>query len=162
MTTKELTAVEGVTQLVIDQLIKQGLPFKTTLNVDVPELPEDITSVDDQQLMSLATKYMANYNFMLTQVAVAEIALIEVENEYAIVEAKALLTKTTGKSTEKSTMLKALVLTDPDIQTLSTKKLRTYAYHKMLKTVLENLERSYQLVSRELTRRTSVLKARGY
>ena len=73
-----------------------------------------------------------------------------------------MLGKTTGKTTEKSIMLRAHVLTDPEMQELSRNRLQAQAYHKMLKTTLDNLERSYQLTSRELTRRTSVLKARGY
>ena len=59
-------------------------------------------------------------------------------------------------------MLKATVLTDPEMQELARNRLHAQAYHKLLKTSLDNLERSYQLTSRELTRRTSVLKARGF
>jgi len=112
--------------------------------------------------MMLANKYMQYYSFMLTQVTCAELVVLEVENEYDMAEAKAMLSKTTGKTTEKSVMLKANVLTDPDMQELSRQKLHANAYHKLLKTTLDNLERSYQLTSRELTRRTSVLKARGF
>lgn len=151
---------EGAARSVLDVLTAQGMPIKSKLDIEVPDFPTDITAVDDTELMSLATKYMANYNFMLTQVALAEIGLTEVENMYSMAEAKALLTKTNGKSTEKAVLLKAAVLTDPELQALASSKMYAYSYHKMLKTLLENLERSYQLVSRELTRRTSAMKNR--
>lgn len=152
----------GISDDMLTILESQGLPVRRELNIDLPNFPNDITAVDDQQLMDLANRFMQNYNFMLTQVACAELAVVEAENDYDIEEAKAMLTKTTGKSTEKSTMLKALVMTTPEIVELSRKKLQAQAYHKMLKTTLDNLERYYQLTSRELTRRTSVLKARGF
>ena len=146
----------------VEALKKQGMPIKTTLDIDIPDLPTDITAVDDQELMNLATKYMANYSFMLTQVALSEICLTEAENNYDIEEAKLLLSKSTGKTTEKSLMLKAAVLVDPTMMASADIKMGLYAYNKLVKTILDNLERSYQLVSRELTRRTSVIKARGY
>ena len=151
----------GVSDEILKILEDQGLPVRRSLDIDIPPFPKDITAVDDQELMTLASRYMENYSFMLTQVACADLAVIEAESAYDTAEAKAMLTKTTGKSTEKSVMLKAAVLTDPDIEKLAKDKLHASAYHKLLKTTLENLERYYQLTSRELTRRTSVLKARG-
>jgi hypothetical protein len=152
----------GISESVIQTLEKQGIPIRRQLDLDLPPLPDDITSVDDQELMRLANVYMQYYSFMLTQVTAAELAVLEVDNEYDMAEATAMLSMTTGKTTEKSIMLRAQVLTDPNMQTLSRSKLQAQAYHKLLKTTLDNLERSYQLTSRELTRRTSVLKARGY
>lgn len=152
----------GVSDEMLKILEAQGLPVRRELDIDLPPFPTDITAVDDQQLMDLANRYMQNYNFMLTQVACAELAVVEADNIYDTAEAKAMLTKTTGKSTEKSVMLKAQVITDPEIVDLSTKRLQAQAYHKMLKTTLDNLERYYQLTSRELTRRTAIIKARGY
>ena len=159
--TVKLHAV-GIGEEMMSILEAQGLPVRRQLDIDLPAFPADITAVDDQQLMDLANRYMQNYNFMLTQVALADLAVVEADNAYDMAEAKAMLTKTTGKTTEKSVMLKALVITDPEIVDLSTKRLQAQAYHKMLKTTLDNLERYYQLTSRELTRRTAVLKSRGF
>lgn len=154
--------VDGVADEILSILEAQGLPVKRSLDVDVPPLPEDITEIDDSELMGYYNKYLQNYNFLLTQVACAELAVVEIDNAYDMVEAKAMLSKTTGKSTEKSVMLKALVITDPEIVDLSTKRLQAQAYHKLLKTVCDGLERSFQLTSRELSRRNSVYKARGF
>ena len=151
---------EGLSESVIQILESQGLPIKRSLDIDVPAFPKDITLVDDQELMVLATKYMENFNFMRTQVACAALAELEAENRYSVAEARALLGKTNGKTTEKATMLKAAVITDPDIEEMSRIKMQTYAYRKMLETMQDNLERYYQLTSRELTRRTSAMRNR--
>ena len=152
--TVKLHAV-GIGDAMISILESQGLPVRRELDIDLPPFPSDITAVDDQQLMDIYNRYMQNYNFMVTQVACAELAVTEASNAYDMAEAKAMLSKTTGKSTEKSVMLKALVMTDPEIVDLSTNLLSAQAYHKLLKTTSDNLERYFQLASRELTRRKS-------
>jgi hypothetical protein len=150
----------GISNQILNVLEAQGLPIRRQLDIDVPPFPRDITMVDDQELMVLASHYMENYNFMLTQVACADLAELEADNAYSMAEAKSLLTNTNGKSTEKAAMLKATVMALPEIQELAQAKLYAHAYRKMLKATLDNLERYYQLTSRELTRRTSSMKSR--
>lgn len=152
----------GVSEDILKVLEQQGLPVRRSLDIDMPMFPDDITQVDDQELMILARKYMENYNFMRTQVACAALAETEAENLYNMAEAKALLTKTSGKSTEKAVMLKAAVATDPEIVALALDQFRARAYRKLLETTMENLERYYQLTSRELTRRTSMMRSRSF
>jgi hypothetical protein len=150
----------GISEDVIKVLESQGLPIRRSLDIDVPPFPTDITAVDDQELMTLATKYMENLSFMRTQVACASLAEMEAESNYSTSEAKAFLLKTNGKSTEKATMLKAAVVTDPEIVELAKAKMYAYSYRKMLETTMDNLERYYSLTSRELTRRTSSMRNR--
>jgi len=150
----------GVSDEVMKILEAQGMPVRRSLDIDAPMFPRDITVVDDQELMVLATKYMENYSFIRTQVACAALAEMEAENAYSTAEAKAFLSKTNGKTTEKATMLKAAVITDPEIEELAKVKMYAYAYRKMLETTMDNLERYYSLTSRELTRRTSALRNR--
>jgi hypothetical protein len=150
----------GVSNEVMKILEAQGMPVRRSLDIDAPMFPKDITVVDDQELMVLATKYMENYSFIRTQVACAALAEMEAENAYSTAEAKAFLSKTNGKTTEKATMLKAAVITDPEIEELAKVKMYAYAYRKMLETTMDNLERYYSLTSRELTRRTSALRNR--
>jgi hypothetical protein len=152
----------GLSNEILKVLEGQGLPVRRSLDLEIPTFPDDITQVDDQELMILARKYMENYNFMRTQVSCAALSESEAENEYDMAEAKALLTKTNGKSTEKSVMLKAAVLIEPEIIELANKKSYAHAYRKLLETTLENLERYYQLTSRELTRRTSMMRNRSF
>ena len=61
----------------------------------------------------------------------------------------------TGKATEKAGLLKAAVLLRPEIQEKLQVKSYVYAYRKLMETTQDNMERYYNLVSRELTRRTS-------
>jgi len=145
----------GVSEEIIGVLEKQGLAVRKTLDLDMPDFPDDITLVDDQELMVMASKYMENYNMMRTQTACAQIAELEAENAYDLAEARALLSTSSGKSTEKAGLLKAAVLAQPDIQEKLKTKSYTYAYRKLMETTQDNMERYYGLVSRELTRRTS-------
>ena len=151
----------GISEIVLQQLESQGLPLKRSMNIQPPEFPADITLVDDQELMVMAGKYMENLNFLRTQVACANLAELEATNSYDLEVAKGLLMKTTGKSTEKAVMLKAAVATDEYIMVLDKAKNYAHAYRKLLETALENLERSYSLTSRELTRRTSSSRMMG-
>ena len=147
--------VTGITEDIIDILERQGLPIRQTLDMSIPYFPDDVTLVDDQDLMVLASKYMENYNMVRTQVSCAQIAELESENDYDFSEAQALLKLSTGKSTEKAGLLKASVLVQEDIQAKLKVKNYAYAYRKLLETTQDNLERYYNLASRELTRRTS-------
>lgn len=145
----------GVSEEIIAVLERQGLAVRKTLDIEMPDFPADITLVDDQDLMVMASKYMENYNMMRTQTACAQVAELEAENDYDLTEARALLATSTGKTTEKAGLLKAAVLAQPDIQEKLKVKNYTYAYRKLMETTQDNMERYYSLVSRELTRRTS-------
>ena len=145
----------GVSEEIIAVLERQGLAVRKTLDIAMPDFPEDITLVDDQDLMVMASKYMENYNMMRTQTACAQVAELEAENDYDLTEARALLATSTGKTTEKAGLLKAAVLAQTDIQEKLKVKNYTYAYRKLMETTQDNMERYYSLVSRELTRRTS-------
>lgn len=156
--TIELIA-NGITGDVLSLLESQGLPVRRKLDIDVPPFPRDITAVDDQELMQLARCYMENYNFLITQVACAELAVAEAESVYDKEEAKLLITGSADPKA-KATTVKATILVDPDMEARSQSLMSAKAYHKLLKTMQDNLERYYQLTSRELTRRTSSMKSR--
>jgi len=151
----------GISEDLLKVLEAQGLPVKRSLDVEIKQFPADITAVDDQELMEMARSYMENYNFLLTQVACAELAVTEAQNHYKQEEAKLLIQKSSDPKV-KATTVKAMILVDPDMQELAGGLAHAEAYYKLLKTTMDNLERYYQLTSRELTRRTSVLKARGF
>jgi hypothetical protein len=153
---------EGVTTDMLDVLSKQGLPINRSLDIELPQFPKDVTALDDQELMDFSTKYMANYNFILTQVTCAELAVTELEERIKFLEARLLIENTESGPKMTATLIKAYIATDPEITSLATLLMNAKAYHKLLKTMQDNVERYYQLTSRELTRRTSVLKARGY
>jgi hypothetical protein len=147
--------VTGISEEIISMLERQGLAVKKVLDIELPDFPTDITLVGDQDIMVIASKYMENYNMMRTQTACAQVAELEAENDYDLAEARALISTSTGKSTEKAGLLKAAVLAQSDIQEKLKVKKYTYAYRKLMETTQDNMERYYSLVSRELTRRTS-------
>jgi hypothetical protein len=151
----------GISDDIIDILERQGLPMRQTLDMTVPNFPDDVTLLDDQDLMVLASKYMENYNMVRSQVSCAQVAELEAENDYDFCEAQALLRLSSGKSTEKAGLLKASVLVQEDIQQKLKVKNYAYAYRKLLETTQDNLERYYNLASRELTRRTSTDRMRN-
>ena len=151
----------GISEEIIKVLERQGLPIRQTLDMAIPNFPDDVTLMDDQDLMVLASKYMENYNMVRTQVSCAQIAELEAENDYDFTEAMALLNTSTGKTTEKAGLLKAAVLVREDIQAKLKIKNYAYAYRKLLETTQDNLERYYNLASRELTRRTSTDRMRN-
>lgn len=149
----------GITGDVLAVLEAQGLPVRRKLDIDVPTFPRDVTAVDDQELMQLARCYMENYNFLITQVACAELAVAEAESVYDKEEAKLLITGSADPKA-KATTVKATILVDPEMEARAQSLMHAKAYHKLLKTMQDNLERYYQLTSRELTRRTSSMKSR--
>ena len=153
---------EGVSAEIMDVLEAQGLQVRRSLEVEIPQLPEDITMVDDSDLMDMATKYMGNYNFLLTQVACAELAVTEQEDNLDFANAEMLINLTETQPKMSATLMKAHILTNENIKTMSDNLLKAKAYHKLLKTMLDNAERSYQLTSRELTRRTAAFKTRTF
>lgn len=146
---------DGISAEIIKVLEKQGLKIRKTLDIDSPDFPRDITLVEDQDLMVMASQYMENYNLLSTQVAIAFVAEKEAETSFDRAESRALLSLSTGKSTEKAGLLKAAALEQPGMQKLIDAKMYTYAYRKLIETTKDNVERYYNLVSRELTRRTS-------
>lgn len=157
----ELVAT-GVSEQVLKQLEEQGLPFKRSLKLELPDFPSDITLVDDVELMSMASKYIENMNFLRTQAACAELAELEAETLYSDAVNAGLLSKTTGKASEKATLLRAQVDGDPAVRELADAYSYARAYHKMIRTILDNIERYYSLTSRELTRRTSTSRVTGF
>ena len=63
-------------------------------------------------------------------------------------------------SIERVTLIKAQVASDDKVVDLEEQLMNMYAYRKMLETMQDNLERYYNLTSRELTRRTSANRNR--
>jgi hypothetical protein len=160
-TMTELSAT-GISEQVLKQLEEQGLPFKRSLKLELPDFPNDITLVDDTELMGMASKYIENMNFLRTQSACAELAEMEAEAMYSEAVNAGLLSKSTGKASEKATLLRAQVEAEPAVKELSDAYSYARAYHKMVRTYLDNIERYYSLTSRELTRRTSSGRVTGF
>ena len=87
----------------IEALGGQGLQVNTTMQMDTPKLPADITEVDDEQIMELFAKLTAYNNFLATQLACAFIDERNAEKDLEQEESISFLQHYNGKAT-KDTM----------------------------------------------------------
>ena len=58
---------------VVEDLVQQGYGPSTAFNDSVPRLPQDLTEVSDQDLMSLFQVFVEYNNFMLLQLSCARV-----------------------------------------------------------------------------------------
>lgn len=88
--------------------------------------------------------------------AVAVIDEREAERMVTQAESTAMIKNWTGtKGGDKVTVLKAQIATSPEVNKLYEELNSKYAHRKLIETLMLNVERDSQVVSRELTRRTS-------
>jgi molybdopterin-biosynthesis enzyme MoeA-like protein len=138
---------------VFDALSNQGLPMTNSSAVDVPGLPPDITDLDDEDLIRLFQHLNEFTKFIKVQVACAQIDESDAKKKLDMADAKLTSTHTAPKVTVAS--IKAAVASDPDIIKLTDVYQARHDYRKMIEMMVNNLESDINLVSRELTRRTS-------
>jgi hypothetical protein len=138
-------------QLTVTQLEKQGFVIQKSIDIEIPQLPADITAVDDEALMELFTRLTAYLDFVSTQVSVSQIAERNAEklldNEIA--------TSISNQPKGLASVIKANALADQNVMDLSYDHGVKYNYKKLIETMATNIERDMNLVSRELTRRTA-------
>jgi hypothetical protein len=146
--------VDGYSELLLNLLNAQGLKIPRTLDMDVPELPDDITSIDAASLMHLASQYIEYRGFLETQVALAKNAETEAETSYDQLVNRKTLVLSTGKSTEKATILKASVATDPDVEKLHLVFLQVHMYRNTLEAYLDKIDAYHWLINSEVKRRS--------
>jgi hypothetical protein len=140
---------------VLNELDRQGLGVHREMNVSQPQLPADITEIGDEELMLLYTGFSAYTDFVNTQLSCAIVDERETERQIEIMTARKTLELSTGKASDKVTIIRAQIAADEEMIALEAKFLARYAYRKMLETMSNNCERSASLCSRELTRRTA-------
>lgn len=139
---------------IIEQLDQQGIAVPKEPSVERPSLPEDITQIDDEDLMVLYTQFIAYSDFLNTQLACAIIDEKELERRANVAEASSMITL--GANTKTTvTAMKATMEVSPEIKDIKIQHLQKYAYRKMLETLANNTERHGSVCSRELTRRTA-------
>lgn len=140
----------------IDLMNRQGIPFPVTAKLDIPVLPSDLSDLSDQQIMELFGQLTAYWNFLSAQHAVAVIDERAAEKALDMAESIAMLKAHDGKAVKDTvTLLKAKVASDPEIVEHSKRYDSKYNYRKLIEVMVDNAERDTNLVSRELTRRTS-------
>ncbi len=136
----------------IESLKEQGfsLPHKPD---HTPELPDDVSTLDDESLLGLMQEFTAWADYASAQVGMAVIA--EREAEMLLEKETAEVWKNSLAVDPKTsvTVLKTVSLTVPEVAEARDNYESSYAYRRMASDIAERFERDAQLLSRELTRR---------
>lgn len=130
---------------------------------DVPDIPDDLTAIDDRVLMRLFSREVAWQNFFGEQLSRAQIDEKYAEADLKMVETMSLMSqereyvegpKGGRKSVTTAAELKAKRDQDPKVQEAQLRAREAWAHRKAVEVAYESRERCAQLYSRELTRRT--------
>jgi hypothetical protein len=124
---------------------------------DVPKIPLGVSSLSDDDLMRLFAELTRWTDHVGGQLVLQEISERYATSAYDLAYAQ-VYTSRMGKKPKtegQSNLVRSETLADPDVVELRDTVDATYARRKVLGLMLSNLERDAQLVSRELTRRTS-------
>lgn len=122
----------------------------------VPDLPEDLTEVDDQTLMSLFSQFVQWQDYASSQKVWVEME--EDEAAADLEQAKAMATRKPEDVKSRDPigqLIKAEIAKDPLVIAKTEQYRRAHYLRKMTGNLAEGLERRAALISRELTRRTN-------
>jgi len=143
----------------ISKLKSQGLSLNEVYSYDPPSLPEDVTSMGDENLMDLYAKYVAYLEFINLQVWCAHTDKAEAEKEMVLEKARKKLTmKASGKAV-------ALIDAEIEVDEVYREKADKYQelsnYHSLIQMMSEKLSKDISFINREITRRVNLNKAVG-
>lgn len=145
----------SISRKVLESLNSLGVTLSAKPNFSIPDLPRDITELDDEGLMDLFVQFTQWNDHLSGARAVAVINEREAQRILDTVEAQAMLSNWAGTKGDRVAVAKASIAADPKVLELKEDLDTKYAFRKILETRAENVERDSQVVSRELTRRTS-------
>jgi hypothetical protein len=152
---KSSLIVDSASNNAIESLNAQGLPLPLDAELEKPSIPTDITTISDDDLMELYTKFVAYSDFVNTQLSCALIDEKDIERRIEFEEAKVFLELHSASKSSTVTLIKAQVDANEDIARLKSELMQKYAYRKLIETMANNYDRGSAVCSRELTRRTS-------
>jgi len=132
-----------------------GFSLTAKPEYNIPDLPRDITELDDEGLMDLFVQFTQWNDHLAGAQAIAVINEREAQRALDNAEASSMLSNWTGAKGDRITLIKAQIAASKEIQELQHELDVKYAFRKLIETRTLNVERDSQLVSRELTRRTS-------
>lgn len=130
-----------------------GIPIGDRPDDPVPALPKDLADIDDGQLMTLFSLYVAWQNYIAVRHTEAEIAEAEAQTRLTVDQATAMVKSWTGTKEDRVAVAKAERELHPEVREQQDRYNTARAHRKMLGTLAENMERAAQVISRELTRR---------
>jgi hypothetical protein len=143
----------------LSKLKVQGLSVNASYGYDVPNLPQDITSMSDEDVMDLYAKYVAYLEFINLQLWCAEVDMFEAENDKNLNKAKKKLElKNSGKAVA---IIDAEIEVDSSYQEALTKHQELSNYHGLIKIISDKLLKDISFINREVTRRVNINKTTG-
>lgn len=142
-----------VSRVAIDRLSTQGLNLPTSPQGSIPSLPNDITSLGDEDLMDLFVLFTSWSDFVGVQVACAQVDEKASQRALDLAEVSSY-TRTAGGG-GRVTDNKAKAASDPLVIEANKEFEEKYAYRKLIEALQASVERDAALISREITRRTS-------
>jgi hypothetical protein len=145
----------SISRKVLESLNSLGVTLSAKPDFPIPLLPREITELDDEGLMDLFVQFTQWNDHLSGARAVAVINEREAQRFLDTVEAQAMLLNWAGTKGDRVAVAKASIAADPKVLELKEDLDTKYAFRKILETRAENVERDSQVVSRELTRRTS-------
>lgn len=145
----------SISRDVVASLNELGFSLTAKPEYDIPDLPRDITELDDEGLMDLFVQFTQWNDHLAGAHALAIINEREAQRNLDNAEAVALMNNWTGAKGDRITLIKAQISAQQDIKDLAHELDIKYAFRKLIETRTLNVERDSQVVSRELTRRTS-------
>jgi hypothetical protein len=124
---------------------------------ELPDLPQHLDDLPDDEFMSVYSEFIAWVSYTKSELVKAEIEEDRAENAKRFIEAQVLIEQwgTDAKSSDRVTVAKARRDTDRRVVKQQEEYLQARAYRKLVESVFERCDRAAQLLSRELTRRTS-------
>ena len=137
------------------RLARQGLSLPPRPEIEIPNLPRDITELSDEQLMDLFVELTTWNDYISTQVAAAQVDERAAQRLLDVTEANATAANWSGGKDDRVAITKAKVATDSSVAASRDALAERHAYRKLVEALGFNVERDAALVSRELTRRTS-------
>jgi hypothetical protein len=146
----------------LDTLVEKGMNIPKP-SYELVTLPPDITALSSEQLAEMFTVLTGWADYTASQLAQAQIAertaqrLLDLKINRLIVEKMGSATKV-----DKVTLIRAQIAVDDAVVKLEEELEEQYAYRKMVEMMLTNQERDITLVSREITRRTTVGPRRDF
>lgn len=145
----------------LGEMSKQAYDILTAFGLDLPEkpvssmpkLPDTLTDMTDEALMDSYAEFVAWSDYTSSQVAAAAVDERSAQAQLEAKEAEVMLRDWVAKETVAKQ--KARTTADPEIVVARQALDQAYAYRKLVESIATAMERNAQMLSRELTRRTS-------
>jgi len=143
----------------IDKLKGQGLTLNEGYTYDAPALPDDVTSVDDDELMDLYAKYVAYLEFINLQMWCANTDKEDADKDMTVMKArKKLSMKAAGVAVA---LLDAEIEVDEEYREKADKFQELSNYHSLINIMSGKLSKDISFINREITRRVNLNKMSG-